>query len=115
MAISKTIMVTNARISRAARAAGQVGIEVSYWRVTATQINYPKTGDATIDVYLGAFTDATASTSGAEPVTGRRFTFTAAALGISDLHAVTTTQLYAAILAAVNADASDALNGAVST
>jgi hypothetical protein len=103
MALSKSITLAG------------TGITVDYWSITSADSILP---DIAVNVYLDGYTSSTATMP--VPAARRFFRLMVADIaGATDLHDVTTAQLYAAILAKVNVTpaagvAADPLAGATS-
>ncbi|QEH97264.1 hypothetical protein [Gluconobacter thailandicus] len=86
------------------------GAVAEYWSLISMQ---SVIGSGTCNAYLGGYVSSAVQSSGSSPLQTRFFAFTAADLGVSDITAATQAEVYAAILATVNASGStDPLNGA---
>ena len=81
MALSKPIEIRN------------TGLVAAYWRLTHCQIDHAA---GIAEFRLHGWPDRTARQAGKAPLPGLAFRADAAALGLPDLHAVTSAALYAA-------------------
>ena len=81
MALSKPIEIRN------------TGLVAAYWRLTHCQIDHAA---GIAEFRLHGYPSRDARAAGKQPLPGLSYRATAAALGLADLHAVTTGTLYAA-------------------
>lgn len=72
---------------------GNTGLVARYWRLTHAHIDHAA---GTVEFHLHGYADAAARAAGKPPLPSLAFRLDAKALGLADLHAVTTAALYAA-------------------
>jgi len=86
------------------------GAVATYWSLISMQ---SVLGSATCNVYLGGYISSATQSAGNPPLQTRFFRLTADQLGVTDITAATSAEVYSAILSLVNASGStDPLNGA---
>lgn len=72
---------------------GNTGLVARYWRLTHSHIDHAA---GAVEFHLHGYADAAARAAGKPPLPSMVYRLDAPALGLADLHAVTTAALYAA-------------------